>query len=325
MLHRLLYITVFTLAIGCGGNSTTPPPPNDNGPDTVQQDGTLGNDFSNDYSVLPGLSPQMTLGTWNLHNFSKYGVDEWRLPDITAKIQELDLDVLAVQELKIDENNSDESAQAWSGLLSNLDDYEGIAAPWEDKDTCVGLLYRKSTVSLASSTVLFPYDWSAFPRPPIEANLRVQRDGKQIDITVIVLHLKAFKDSVDRRREACQKLDAHMAQSPEKHFVVIGDFNDDPYDPPAQNSYTDTFLDTEPKYYFVTATLPPETVTSTGYYHYVNGQKITGEFLDHAVITGSLNEEYNAITPSVVALPSSQFSSWKKDYSDHFPVILTFQ
>jgi len=325
MLHRLLAIFLFAAVFGCSESSTTPPSTEDIGSDTVQQDGTVENDFTNDYSTLPHNFPQMTIGTWNLHNFSKYGLNEWRLPEITAKVKALDLDVLAVQELKIDQQSSDQSVQAWAGLLNNLDDYDGINAPWEDQDTSVGLLYRKSTVAVVKSTILFPYDWSAFPRPPIEAELKIQRNGKQIEITVIVLHLKAFKDSVDRRREACEKLVAHMAQSPDTHFVVIGDFNDDPYDPPAQNSYIGTFLDAQPKYHFVTASLPPETVTSTGYYHYVNGQKITGEFLDHAVVTGSLYDAYDSIIPSVDALPYSEFDAWKADYSDHFPVILTFQ
>jgi endonuclease/exonuclease/phosphatase family metal-dependent hydrolase len=325
MWRRLLLITITLLVSSCTGETNGVPWSDGDGADTLHQDAPQGNDFSQRPPPVPGDYPPMTIGTWNLHNFSKYGLNEWRLPDISAKVQELDVDVLAVQELKIDEMATDESQQAWTGLIDSLDDYEGIHAPWETNDTTVGMLYRSSTVELLESKVLFPFDWQPFPRPPLEAKLSIKRDGKSIELTVIVLHLKAFKDSVDRRREACKKLDEYIQKSGNKQTIVIGDFNDDPYDAPAQNSYVDTFLDTEPGYYFVTATLPPETVTSTGYYHWVNGQKITGEFLDHAIVTGELYDLYGSITPAVVAQPQSQFAAWKKSYSDHFPVLVTFQ
>ena len=115
-----------------------------------------------------------------------------------------------------------------------------------------------------------------------------------------------------------------MSEKSDKRYLIIGDFNDDPYDSAANNSYYGTFLDNEPDFHFVTASLPKGTVTSTGYYTWVNGQKVTGEFLDHAVVSGSMFSEYSSISPKVLSVPSTSYSAWKKDYSDHFPVVLEF-
>ncbi len=105
-------------------------------------------------------------------------------------------------------------------------------------------------------------------------------------------------------------------------FVIIGDFNDDPYDPEENNSYVGTFLDNEPAWYFVSKALPLGTVTSTGYGTSVNGQWKDGEFLDHAVVSGALYAQYASITPTVLGKPESEFAAWKKDFSDHFPLLI---
>ena len=104
-----------------------------------------------------------------------------------------------------------------------------------------------------------------------------------------------------------------------KHFVVLGDFNDDPYDGPADNSYVGTFLDQQPAYHFLTQQLPPDSVTSTGFYHYVNGKKITGEFLDHVIATGEWVNNFTTATPKIFSVPESGYVAWEKDYSDSLP------
>ena len=139
---------------------------------------------------------------------------------------------------------------------------------------------------------------------------------------MIVLHLKAFGDSVDRRRAACEKLDTYLSTVPEKAVIVLGDLNDDPYDPPADNSFVGTFLDAAPTYHFVSAALPPESVTSLGYYHFVDGMQIDGEFLDHIILTNALTQTYGAPLPTIDAVPEAQRAQFESALSDHFPVLL---
>lgn len=264
--------------------------------------------------------PRVVVGTWNLHNFSQYGADEWRLSDIAAFIEGLDVDVLAVQELQIEEGSSVEDDQAFDALLSETPSFTGVHNPWPTFDTCVGLLTRTSTATVLDWQTILDTDSWAFPRPPLHAVVQVSKQGRGIELDVIVVHLKAFQDSVDRRRLACQQLDAYMADHPDRSFIVMGDFNDDPYDPPDLNSFLDTLLGREPTYYFVTASLPPESVTSVSYYHWVGGEQITGEFLDHAVMTGDLVDMYGSVTPTIYGRPESEYDAWESDYSDHFPV-----
>ncbi len=262
---------------------------------------------------------ELRVGTWNLHNFSKYGTKEFRLEDIADKIDELALDVLAVQELKVVDGSQGMGEQAWDGLLEALPAYEGLHAPYSANDSVVGLLWNSSNTQVLDWQVLFEEDWWEFPRAPVEVLLK----SKGVTFTVVVLHLKAFKDSVDRRRAACKMLVEHIADQTDKRYLIIGDMNDDPYDTAEQNSFVGTFLDAEPAYHFLTAELSPESVTSTGYYHYVDGTKITGEFLDHAILTGELNDSFSNIQPEILGLPESEYSDWKKTYSDHFPVVVT--
>ena len=197
-----------------------------------------------------------------------------------------------------------------------------MTARADTKDSTVGLIWRKSTTTLNDWEVVWESDWSAFPRPPIIADVTVTGEKGASTFKVSVLHLKAFKDDVDRRREACEKMDKYIAGQADKRYVMIGDFNDDPYDPPAKNAYVDTFLDAEPDYYFVTQQLPLGTVTSTGYGTDVNGDWKDGEFLDHAILTGDLYSSFESVTAEVKGKPESEFSAWKKDYSDHFPVLV---
>ncbi len=166
-----------------------------------------------------GLAPAV-VATWNLHNFSKYGSNEFRLDDIEATIEGLGVDVLAVQELKLKEGTTGDSEQAWDLLLDNLEGYDGVHAPWDSKDSTVGLIWNTATTTVDDWEVIFENEWSAFPRPPIDATVTVTRDGGESTFHVVVLHLKAFKDSVDRRREACKLLVEYEASHPDDDFVI---------------------------------------------------------------------------------------------------------
>lgn len=265
-------------------------------------------------------APAFRMATWNLHNFSSYGVDEFRIDDIAGKIQELDADVLAVQELRVTEGAM--GPQAWDVLLETLEGYEGLHNPWNLYDTTVGLLYKSDRATVLSSRSLFDDDSYAFPRPPLEVALEVTEGDASIEVTVIVLHLKAFADAVDRRRAACTKLASYLEEQPSPFVVMLGDLNDDPYDAPSDNAFAGTFLDAEPRYHFLTHALPPESVTSLGYYHYVGDTKIDGEFLDHIIVTGPVADTYAVLSPTIHGLPPAEYAAWEYDYSDHFPVTL---
>ncbi|MDP6944855.1 MAG: endonuclease/exonuclease/phosphatase family protein [Myxococcota bacterium] len=268
--------------------------------------------------------PPMVIGSWNLKNFSPYGVNDFRLEDLATKIEQLAPDVLAVQEIKVKEGSEGEGTQAWDALLERLDGYEGLVNPYNPMDSVVGLLYDPSVVSVVAWKTLFAGEWWPFPRAPIEATLRLTRDGQQITFKVIVLHLKAFPEGRERRREACEDLDAYLQSGSPQTAIVIGDFNDDPGDKGEANVFDTSFLGQEPTYDFVTAAMPTGTVTSLGYHHLVDGIVVPGEFLDHGVVTERLVLSYGEIEPEVVSRPPEDYDWYEDTYSDHFPVLLHF-
>ena len=270
----------------------------------------------------PGETDAIKLGTWNLHNFSKWGESEYRIADIADEIARLDADVLGVQELKVAEGTAGEAPQAWGSLLAELDGFDGIHNPWDTFDTTVGLVFNTATTTVVHARALFEDDSFAFPRAPLEATVSIEKGDSETELTVVVLHLKAFQDSVDRRRAACSKLDTYLQQTPGAQVVVLGDLNDDPHDPPADNSFVGTFLHAEPTYHFVTHELPPESVTSLGYYHFVDGMRIDGEFLDHFILTGAAWDAFATITPTIESVPEAERSEFEDTHSDHFPVML---
>ena len=98
-------------------DATTPPadaPPADAGPDVQTADGEppLPNDAGS-----TGSPPPMTVGAWNLHNFSKYGTKEFRIDDLAGIIKTLDVDVLGVEELKVADGTDGLTVHIGSNIL----------------------------------------------------------------------------------------------------------------------------------------------------------------------------------------------------------------
>ena len=323
--RRLAWLVLWTLALatGCGNGSTGAII----SADAVVKPTDATDAIAPDSASPPTPTAPVTVATWNVYNFSKWGEEEYRLQAFAEQIDGLEADFVALQELAIKDGTDGDPPQAWDALLEALPDHEGVRAPWEANDTCVGLVYRPATVTILSSETIFSRDWYPFPRAPLIVDLEVTRGGGTTALKVIVLHLKAFGDeeSRDRRKAGCEKIEEYVRQRPQHHWLILGDFNDNPFAADADNVFTETFLGYEPSYYFVTSVLPPETVSSVGWYHYVNGQKIKGQFLDHVIVTGPLYEGFSTVTPEVLGVPSSQYKEWENSYSDHFPVVVDFK
>lgn len=293
------------------------------GGDASAPDAPDAPDAGPDVEPTPVEAPTVVVGTWNLHNFSKYGADEWRLDDIAAEITSLEADLLGVQELKVVEGSDGQGPQAFDALVEALDGYEGVHNEWNPIDTAVGLLYRPETTTVEWHQPLFEGQWYPFPRPPLEAQVTVSKGGREATFRIIVLHLKAFQDGYERRKDACEKLDAYVRDLDAPPYILVGDLNDSPWDEPEVNAFETSFMEAEPTWHFVTSALPATSVTSLGWYHYVDGQKIDGEFLDHVVVTGSLASWFETMTPEIHGVPASQHADYEATYSDHFPVITT--
>lgn len=268
--------------------------------------------------------PTMTLGTWNMRNFSEYGLDEWRLDTVVPFVDALPADLIAIQELKPDENGSWDDQQALDFVIDSTH-FEGLHNPWRTFDTSVGLLYDPDIVTVVATEELFAGDSWAFPRPPLRVDVEVSRGDRTLSFTVFSLHLKAQGDDVERRRLACAALNDYVREQGLEDAILLGDLNDDPHDPEEDNAFLGTLLGEDPYWRFLTEDLPPESVTSTGWYHWVGDEQIQGEFIDHAIARGPLADRYASITPEIRGVPESEYQEFRQDYSDHFPVLVRFE
>jgi endonuclease/exonuclease/phosphatase family metal-dependent hydrolase len=263
--------------------------------------------------VSSANGPGWTIGTWNLETFSREPHDP-RMPNLAAEIESLAPDLLAVQELATVDSLD---MQPFDTLVAAMPSYNGLHNPWQSWDTTVGFVYRPDVVSVLSVEALFVDDPDAFPRPPLRADVRVGSS----DFTVIVVHLKAYDDGLERRRAACEALDAYVRSTlDDAPVILIGDFNDDPNESPATNAFG-PLLD----YPFLTGDLPPESVTETSYWHEVDGQVVAGTFLDHAIATGELVDAWPNRTARIAGVEESEWDTWRALYSDHFPVLVTLE
>ncbi|MEZ4265854.1 MAG: endonuclease/exonuclease/phosphatase family protein [Myxococcota bacterium] len=271
-----------------------------------------------------GPAPSFTVATWNLRKFSPFGVDESRLANIAAQLAALDADVIGLQEIEAREFTDGSPPQAWDALLDALPAYDGVHVPWNLQDSVVGLLVRRDTVRILAAKPLFVGDWWPFPRAPLDATLLIQKPEGSIVVHVVVVHLKAFGDSESfgRRREACQKLNAFLGGKADTRYILVGDFNDSVLDPPAENTFFGTLLDAEPTWTIATAALPESTVSSTSWFHVVDGQQVRGELIDHVIVDETITDVYPAPTAEVIARPLAEYDTWTDGWSDHFPVLL---
>jgi endonuclease/exonuclease/phosphatase family metal-dependent hydrolase len=275
----------------------------------------------------PGPAPPLTIATWNLRKFSPLGPSEKRLAAIASEIAALDADVVGLQEIEAQEFSDGSPPQAWDALLDALPDYDGVHVPWNLQDSVVGLLVRRDTVRILAAKPLFVGDWWPFPRAPLDATLLVEKPEGSIVVHVVVLHLKAFGDSesLGRRREACQKLNAFLGGKADTRYILVGDFNDSLLDPPAENTFFGTLLDAEPTWTIPTAALPESTVSSTSWFHVVDGKEVRGELIDHVIVDETVTQAYASYTAEVIARPLAEYDLWTETRSDHFPVLLRLE
>ncbi len=263
--------------------------------------GGLGGEGSGGAGGAP-IDLELKLMTWNLEHFPKSGQTIGRIGEILSAVQP---DVVGVQEV--------DDLEAWEALDESLADYRAIAATSGDGFGRVGMLYREDTVFVGDVETLFATDSYAFPRPVLKAHVKLASDPTK-DFLFGVIHLKAMVDdeSVERRREACQKLAEYVLEAEnnglETEFVLAGDFNDKLLDTPQWNVFG-PLLDPETGAFL---TLPLE---QAGEYTYLPFES----FIDHVFVRG----DAFASAGAEVVDAQQMVASYESSVSDHVPVVAT--
>jgi endonuclease/exonuclease/phosphatase family metal-dependent hydrolase len=264
-------------------------------------------------SGVPTLGTDTTLeiATWNLQEFPLRG--ESTLVRVRDLMLGLGLDVYALQEVQ--------DTHAFRSLLGRLPGYTGLYSAddyggWYQKTAVV---YRTDVVEVSQvGQVLWGND--SVPRPPLLMTMRAHGQGGEFVFRLGVLHWKAGMGESDRRKRAAacrllkEYLDAEVGGGMEDDFIVVGDWNDELDDPPAENVFQQ-FLDDSTDYAFLTRPLAGNS------YH--GSYVASGALIDHLLVTAGAMAEYAGGWTQTLRL-DDYLSEYVEVVSDHRPVAVVF-
>ena len=277
--------------------------------------------------ALPALVAQtpteIRLGTWNIEFLGADGKFRRDTPprdgdDLVAignKIRDLGVALLAVQEICGERPLravADAAGPGWRPLL-------GTTGQWSDGKTQqgVGLLYDAEVVDLLHAEELLELpsnheDLSVFHRKPVTACFRHRETG--CDFRVVVVHFKAgtrARDRLKRLHEATLLrawIDGLLATAGEdQDLVLLGDFNSGFGDQPEQVFERDGAMQ------YLEHRSPAATIM-----HF-------DKAIDQICVARGFDElqRHSAVVHGV--RDERQRRSFRKTYSDHFPVTVTLR
>jgi exonuclease III len=287
--------------------------------------------------LAPGENPDggprpatfpMAVANWNIEWFgdpmSDPADDALQLTNVQAVIADAGADVWGLAEIVSTEqfNELKNRLPGYDGFLANDSSRvsSGSSYYWSGEQK-LGVLFKSDAVRvLQAAVVLTQYDDEFAGRPPLRVDLRVTRDGSSVDMTLLVVHLKATtssnpQDDYNRRKAAAAELKSYLdTQLPSQRVMVVGDWNDDvdvstvsSQDTPFRNFVNDTG-----NYTFTTQALSLDNIGST---------TSRRSFLDHQLAS---NEMIASYVPNSTVVIRPQITGYRDNTSDHFPILSRF-
>ncbi len=261
-----------------------------------------------------GDSSSFEIATWNIENFPK--ASSTTINNLANIITDLDVDLIAVEEIT--------NTGSFNSLLTDLSGWDGVLSSDVYNDGSyqkTGIMYKTEIVNVSNVRNIFTNDSYAFPRPPLTAFVEIKDStGIKYDFNIIVLHLKAYGDSlsVDRRRQACSQLkdyiDQQITTGDDADFIVLGDWNDQLADADSVNVFMPFLVDSS-GYTFLTEGISDKYSYISDYYN---------SLIDHILITGDSAPEFSSGNTDILYL-DSEFSDYESTISDHRPVVAKFK
>jgi hypothetical protein len=216
----------------------------------------------------------------------------------------------------------------FSGFLSNNATFvPGGSSYYGNSSQKLGVLYDSSLTFQSAQVILTNQLQDFSSRPPLRVDFTTEINGVETPLTVIVVHMRAESADPlaprDSRQRASAALQAYLDQQlPDRHVLVVGDWNDDvdesitlspdsglPLPTPYQN-----FVSDPERYTFITRPLSlAGDDTSIGFENVV----------DHTLASNELAARHVAGSARVVYA-----DSWVPDFldtvSDHRPVLSAY-
>ncbi|WP_237078898.1 lamin tail domain-containing protein [Myxococcus xanthus] len=290
--------------------------------------------------VGPGQTPDggapdgsfpLSVGNWNIEWFGDPvngpNDEPLQLANAQAVIADAGVDFWGLAEIV--------STAQFNELKARLPGYDGFLADdgsrvssgtsyYSANQQKVGVLFKSDVVQvLRADVVLSNHDYDFGGRPPLRVDLRIQRGGASVDVTALVIHMKAFAgpDEYARRLSASGWIKDYLDQRlPTQRAMVVGDWNDDvdvsiatnpstglKYESPYRN-----FVSDSANYRFTTQALSEAGIGSTA---------SRSTFIDHQLAT---NEMWASYVPNSTQVLRPSITGYRNNTSDHYPIISRF-
>ncbi|MFP2958900.1 lamin tail domain-containing protein [Myxococcus sp. 1LA] len=291
--------------------------------------------------LAPGESPDggphegsfpLSVANWNIEWFgdTQNGPtnEQLQLTNAQAVIADAGVDIWGLAEIV--------STAHFNELKARLPGYDGFLADdgtrvssgtsyYGANDQKLGVLFKSDVVEvLRADVVLLNSSYDFGGRPPLRLDLRIRRaDGSSVDVTALMLHMKAYTGEPDyaRRLSAARALKDYLdLRLPTQRVMVIGDWNDDVDESTATNPATGgrfespyhNFVSDTANYLFTTEALSRAGIGSTA---------SRSTFIDHQLISNELRESY---IPNSTRVLRPDISGYRNNTSDHYPIISRF-
>ena len=271
--------------------------------------------FSQDLEDLSfGDDNSLDIATWNIEWFPKNG--QATVEYVTQILQQLDLDILAMQEL----DNKDMFDQMFNELTNYTGYYEsawfaGLAYIYKPDVVQINNIYEIYTTS--------PY-WSAFPRSPMVMDMSFMGENYFIINNHFKccgdgnLNLNDDGDEETRRYIANILLKEYIDNNfPTSNVIVLGDLNDELTDF-SNNNVFQMFIDDTENYIFADIAIAEGSSSEWSFPNWPS-------HLDHILITNELfNDEISTNTVMIDHSLNGGLSTYDYYISDHRPVAIKF-
>ena len=163
-------------------------------------------------------------------------------------------------------------------------------------------------------------DYNFAGRPPLQADLILTIDGKNIPLSVINLHMKCCDSGLQRRQKAGKMLYDYLDTfyDEQSNIIVLGDWNDDTKDEPGEHCFDPFFQDE--RYYFTTREI------SLDLYQASYPKEPYVSFLDHIMVSEQMLPRGSSYEIRTIRMGDYMggYDVYETYISDHLPVMLSF-
>ena len=316
----------------------------------------LANDFLADYESLNKINMINSMAIEKLYNFTDFNnlnenpfkinqnresYDQWDIPKLGSDskldvmtwnceffpaaadstiiamseiINDIDVDIIAFQEIK--------KAAWFEKLLKTLPDYDYVISQ-NSSFFDQAYIYKKDLFKyIRISEPFSDNDYNFAGRPPLRLDLLMDYKNIEVPLSLINLHMKCCDSGLQRRKKASEMLYNYIKneinETSYSNFIVLGDWNDDLKDDPAEHCFN-PFLNDE-KFNFLSDLIDDNVNNAT----YPKEPYVS--FLDHIMTTSDFidyNNDKLYVQTVFIENYIGGYNIYEKLLSDHRPVMIS--